>query len=184
MLESPPWFKAYNWLCRLTLGPMMRLLTLACVTPGPEAPPVGHSHSSAAMKVQHSSSSFSSTVLLSLTRHARWAPVRKEESKKKPKKKPNPVSEQGETTRRSLHSYYWWLHSLIIPETSCKHACWKRPAETEQLIWKEAEFSPGRATGQLRTFRAGDASHPPEDTSPTTQERFQPKRKGEGQSVR
>lgn len=99
------------------------------------------SHSSDAMKVQHSSPSFSPTVLFS---HKACTLKSSQEERKQTEPKPRAqhcLRTGGEQRDGPYTATTGQLHSLIIPETSCKHACWKRPAETEQLLWKEAEFS-------------------------------------------
>lgn len=115
------------------------------------------SHSSAVMKVQHSSSSFSFTVLFSY-KACMLKSSQEERKPKEPKQKAKPPFQTGGKQRDGPYTAATCpSHSLIIPETSCKHACWKRPAETEQLIWKKAEFSSvqcGRVTRQLHTSRA------------------------------
>lgn len=160
---SAPWSKAYNWSCRLTLtnGALVNASARdtragSSSSPSSRPLPLVCSDEGATLFVIFS---FRCSFLLQ-GMHVEIQSGRRK-AKRSQRKSPTLFQDRGKQRDGPYTATTCRLHSLIIPETSCKHACWKRPAETEQLIWKRAEFSSVECDRQLHTFRACDASHPP-----------------------
>lgn len=191
---SALWFKAHNWFCGLTLGWMMHLLMHACVTPGPEAPPVGHSPTRLQWWRCNTLRRLFLSLFFSLTRHACWNPVRKKESQKNPNKKQNHRFRPGgnnETvpTQLLLVRYTAWSfqkHHVNTPVGNgrLKLSSWfgRKPSFplSNAVEWPGSCTLPGLFTPQAH---GPDASRPP-DTSSTNEKWFKPKRKEKGRSVR
>lgn len=99
------WFNVYNWFCRLTWMNDALANASVCDTGACSSSTRPLSHSSAVMKVQHSSSSFSFTVLFSY-KACTLKSSQEERKPKEPQQRARQGVRPGKTTRRSLHSYY------------------------------------------------------------------------------